>query len=480
MPFPFDIVQQGDNWVYKASSVLAGEPTVVTSPKMVVTYKINPKAVWSDGKPITSTDFKYTWTQVTTGKDIYDTTGFNQVESVDDSDPATAVFTFKTPYASWKGMFGQYGIYPSHILEGQDRNAAMKDGYTWSAGPWKLESWNKGVEFTLVPNDAYWGTKPLVDKVVMKFITDSAAEFQAFKSGQVDAIGPQPQLDAIDQINAGLTGVTSKISAQTGSSEALWINNSKAPFDDKAVRQAIGYAIDRDAIVNRLFGAIGVKKAINSLNPPIVAAFSNQEAWAMYKPDPAKVTSLMTGAGWAKGSDGIWAKGGTKASFTIQSTAGNKRRELTEQVLQSQLKDAGFEMTIENQKSGDLFGKILPAGDFQMALYAQVATTLDPGLSSTQSSKAIPTAENGNTGNNWTRTNVPGLDEQLTIVDTSLDDAARAAAAKKADDLMAADQITLPLDPLPNIGLYGPKIQGDFSYNVISGPFWNLNTWSLK
>jgi len=45
MPFPFDIVKDGDTWVYKASSLLTGEPTVVTSPKMVVTYKINPKAV---------------------------------------------------------------------------------------------------------------------------------------------------------------------------------------------------------------------------------------------------------------------------------------------------------------------------------------------------------------------------------------------------------------------------------------------------
>ena len=98
------------------------------------------------------------------------------------------------------------------------------------------------------------------------------------------------------------------------------INNAKAPFDDKAVRQAIGDAIDRDSIVNRLFGSIGVTAAINSLNPPIVEAFSNQEAWSMYIPDPAKVTSLMTGAGYAKGADGIWAQGGTKASFVIQST----------------------------------------------------------------------------------------------------------------------------------------------------------------
>ncbi len=84
----------------------------------------------------------------------------------------------------------------------------MKDGYTCSGGPWKMESWEKGVALTLVPNDKYWGQKPLVDKVVMKFITDTAAEFQAFKAGEVDAIGPQPQLDAVDQIKAGLPGVT--------------------------------------------------------------------------------------------------------------------------------------------------------------------------------------------------------------------------------------------------------------------------------
>ncbi len=66
MPTPYNLVLDGDKWVCKASNLLAGEPTVVTSPKQVVTYKINPAAVWSDGQPITSTDFKYTWDQVVT------------------------------------------------------------------------------------------------------------------------------------------------------------------------------------------------------------------------------------------------------------------------------------------------------------------------------------------------------------------------------------------------------------------------------
>ena len=52
-------------------------------------------------------------------------------------------------------------------------------------------------------NDKYWGTQSKIDKIEEKFFADTAAEFQAFKAGEVDTIGPQPQLDAIDAINAG-------------------------------------------------------------------------------------------------------------------------------------------------------------------------------------------------------------------------------------------------------------------------------------
>jgi peptide/nickel transport system substrate-binding protein len=477
---PFDFVKDAAGvWGYKASILLTEEPTIVTSPKQVVTYKINPAAVWSDGTPITSTDFKYTWDQVANGKDIYDTSVFRDVESVDDTDPATAVVTFKTPNASWKDLYEAYGLYPAHLLTGKDRNAETKDGYTWSAGPFMLEKWTKGVGASLVVNPKYWGPKPNIDRIEEKFFADTAAEFQAFKLGEVDTIGPQPQLDAIDAIAAGGLPGKSVVESITGNVEALWINNSKAPFDVKEVRQAFGYAIDRDAIVKKLFGGVGVEKAVNSLNPPILAKFSNPDAFSNYKLDLAKVEALMTGAGYAKGSDGIWAKGGKKVSFALNSTAGNKRREATEEILQQQLAAAGFEMTIDNKKAGDLFGTILPAGDFQVGLYAQTATTLNPSLSSTQSSVNIPSAANNNSGQNWTRVNVPGLDDFLQTVDTEPDEAKRAEAAKKADDLTAEYMVTLPLDPLPNMGFYGSKITGDFSINTVQGPWWNIATWSV-
>ncbi len=383
-------------------------------------------------------------------------------------------------FASWQLLFsGTVGILPSHILNGKDRDALMKDGYTWSGGPF-IAKWNKGDSIVMTPNTNYWGAKPHLDQVTFKILADTAAEFQAYRSGQVSMIYPQPQLDVVDAIGQGLPDSNTIYNANTGAAEALWINNQKPPFDSLEFRQAIGYAVDRDAIVNRLFGKLGVKTASNSLNPPVVKDYSDQNAWANYKLDLGKVTSLMTGAGWAKGADGIWAKGGKKATFTVNSTTGNKRRELTETILQQQFKTAGFDMQIANQKAGDLFGKTLPDGDYQVGIFANQLTSLIPGECNLFCSKNIPTAANGNSGNNWYRVSIKELDPLLASVDESLDDATRKADAAKADDIMATNQVTLPLDPLPDIVIWSKSVVGPVGDNAIMGPFWNLAEWGVK
>jgi peptide/nickel transport system substrate-binding protein len=355
----------------------------------------------------------------------------------------------------------------------------MKDGYTWSGGPW-LAKWNKGDSIVLTPNQNYWGQKPHLNQVTFKFLADTSAEFQAFKSGQVQMIYPQPQLDVVDAIGQGLPNANTVYNAKTASVEALWINNQKPPFNDMAVRQAIGYAIDRDAIVNRLFGKLGVTTAVNSLNPYVVKDYSDPNAWSNYKLDLGKVNSLMTGAGWTKGPDGIWTKGGQKAAFTINSTTGNKRRELTETVIQQMLKTAGFNMTIANQKASQLFGQTLPAGTYQMGLYANVLTSIQPGECTLFCSENIPTAANGNSGNNWYRVSIPSLDTQLRTVDTNLDPATGMAAAKTADGMLAQNQVSLPIDPLPDIVIWSKKVVGPIGDNSIEGPWWNLEQWGVN
>ena len=229
-----------------------------------------------------------------------------------------------------------------------------------------------------MPNDELLGRAvPKLDSVTFRFVTDTAAEFQAFQAGEVEMIYPQPQLDVIDAINQGIDG-NSAFTAETGNLEALWMNNAEAPFDSLAVRQAFGYSIDRDAVVEALFGGIDITEASQSINPPILSQFADQEAFAGYTLDLAKVDELMTGDGWAKNGDGIWEKDGQAADIEFITTAGNARRELTQQVVQEQAREAGFNITIANQEAGTFFGETLPNGDYQLGLYAQVATSLDP------------------------------------------------------------------------------------------------------
>jgi peptide/nickel transport system substrate-binding protein len=476
MPRPFDITPDAK---YARSPLLSADPTLEVGPPQKVTYKIDPKAVWSDGQPITSHDFKYTWQQIATGSDIYDTTGYIDIANVDDSDPHTAVVTFKKNVALWRDLFGGfYGVFPSHLLEGKDRDALMKDGYNWSGGPWKLDHWTKNVELKLVPNAAFWGQKPHLNSITWKFVADTAAELQNFKSGQVSLIYPQAQ-PGQEQLK-GLPGTN--FSVQTGLSyEGIWFNAAKAPLTSVKVRQALAYATDRDAIVKQLFEPIqpGIKRIDSFFTSAFGAAYSTP--FSKYSRDLSKVSQLMTSDGWTKGSDGLWTKGGQKANLEIKSTTGNKRRELTVQILQSQWKDAGFNLTFAPEKASVLFGQDLPKGNFQIGLYAQTPSSADPGECLLWCTKNIAGPANNNSGQNWTRLNDTSLDPPWVAADSELDTSKRVDDVHRGMDIVADLVPALPIDPFPDIIAYNSNlIGGTVSHNFTYGPIVYANQWFLK
>jgi len=481
MPRAYDY---SDSKGYVPSSLLTGPATLQTTPQQVVTYHINPKAVWSDGQPITSADFQYTWDQIAHGQNIYDTTGYAQVASVGTPDPGTAVVTFSSPFANWKSLFGAfYGVFPSHILKGQDRDTAMKDGYTFSGGPWMMPpgAWVKGQSVKLVPNPNYWGTKPNLSSVTFDFITDTATEQQDFKSGQVLAAYPQAQPG--QEALKGTPGTY--FDAVTGLSyEGLWYNVEKAPLTDQAVRQALGYAIDRTAIVNQLFGPIqpGAQPIQSWYTPAFGAAYSTP--FSKYHLDLSKVSQIMTGAGWTKGANGIWTKNGTTATLELKTTTGNKRRQLTAQILQTELQSAGFQLTVTPEKASVLFGQDLPAGNFQIGLYAQTPSDNDPGQCVIWCSKNVPSAANGNVGENFDRIADANLDVPWKDADTNLDQAARITDAHKGQALLADIVPAFPIDAFPDIVVVNSDkvgvAGGTFQHNFAYGPFTYMNTWYAK
>ena len=474
MPKSFDFT---DKNTYKPTELLVGEPILTTSPKQVVTYKLNPKAVWNDNVAITCDDYKYTWDQIAHGDKIYDTTGYADITGVDCPDPKTAVVNFDQPFPAWRDLFGgYYGLYPSHLLQGKDRDALTKDGYDFSGGPFELAGgaagWQKGQQIKLVPNPNYWGKKPNLNSITFRFLADTASEQQAFKSGQIAGAYPQaqPGQDALKGTPNTYFDAVSGLSY-----EGLYMNAAKAPLDSKNVRQALAYATDRDAIVKQLFAPVqpDIKPIQSFATPAFGDAYST--AFSKYTMDMNMVTQLMTTDGWKKGGDGIWAKGSTKATVELKTTTGNKRRELTAQILQTQWKAAGFGLNIVEEKSGVLFGQDLPAGNFQIGLYAQTPQSNDPGNCVLWCSKNIPGPANKNSGTNFTRTNDPAVDKAWLAADTDFDTAQRAKDAQDGEQALADYMASLPLDPFPDILVFDSSKVGEeggtIRHNFSFGPW---------
>jgi peptide/nickel transport system substrate-binding protein len=476
MPQAFVIDTNGD---YVPGAILVDTPTLDPGPPMRVTYRIRPDAVWSDGQPITSADFEYTRQQYLDGGA---TTGYQDIQSIDTSDPKVAVVTYSKVFAAWRDLFGglQY-VLPSHLLEGKSRAKAMKDGYAFSGGPWELQDgkkgWKKGRSLTLVPNDAFWGTKPSIGKVIFQFVPESSAETQAVKTGQVVAAYPSPTEGILDQFDEKQN---LQYSVTFGNdAEAFYINASQFPLDSQAVRQAIAYATDRQAIVEQILDpSVRDGRVLQSFVVPTFKKFSTP-AFEKYSLNVEKTDQLMSGDGWKKNGDGVWEKGGRTASFEVDTTSGRPDRELALEIWQSQLEAAGFDVSVKTLSPDVLFGKRFPTGKFDIAL-ATASGTPDPGLCSLFCSSLIPTKESPD-GTNITRTNSPAIDEAWTLVDSTLDDATRIDAAKRGQVAIADYVASIPLYQAPSIFVYdSDRLGGRLETNTVMGPFFTMNEWVLK
>src|SRR6185437_3964075 len=170
----------------------------------------------------------------------------------------------------------------------------------------------------------------------------------------------------------------------------------RAAFADRRVREALILGLDREAISRQLFDG----------RQPVAASFMNPldlgytEDVPRYRFEPIRAEALLEAAGWRKGGDGIRRNAeGQRLSFELMTTAGNRSRELVEQVLQSQWRKIGVEIRIRNEPARVLFGETLRNRKFDLAMYAWISAPENVPRSSLHSSE-IPNAANAFAGQN--------------------------------------------------------------------------------
>jgi peptide/nickel transport system substrate-binding protein len=266
------------------------------------------------------------------------------VESVEKIDDLTVQFTLNQPFAFF--LADLYNVYFASPASLDKDGSAGQAKNPVGTGPFKFDTLSPNQSISFVRNDDYWGDVPKLDRLTVELIPDAAARTAALRAGRVDWIeGAQP-----DDIQ-GLEDAGFVATGNAFDWEWSWeLFSNVAPLDDVRVRQALNFAIDREAIANDL---------LHGTAAPAYQLFA--EASLFYNPDdniysydPAKAQELLTEAGYP---DGIDLKVGyiTAGSGAMQPKAMNE-------ALQAQLAESNIRVTLDPVDFSGMYGK-LSAGD---------------------------------------------------------------------------------------------------------------------
>ena len=460
---------------------LADGPAKVsrTGGKFTLSIKIKKQAVWNDGVPVNVKDFAFTWqTYINPKNEMATRSGWDSIQKVvpTSKDGKSFKVIFKKPYAPWQVMLSTF-LYPQHALQGSDINTVWntnnnnpKNGQPIGSGPFVMTNYTKGQSVTMTQNPKWWGPhKPYLDKIVFAFRTNTDTEIQAIRGGEVDAIYPQPQLQLVDL--KGQSGL--KIESNAGTTLEHWDYNEQLKggfplFRAPWVRQAVSYAVNRQAIIDQIYKKFNPKQQVlqnltygNSQKGLYVPHFG------AYTYSPSKVAQVMQKHGCTKGGDGIYSCSGTKMSIKIGTTAGNKLRELVVEIAQAQAKAAGIQLVPANAPSRILFPQISD-GNYQIAMFAWVGSGDPQGQIDIYGCGGPQ---------NWKGYCSKKVTDLLRRSDAELDPKKRVAEVNQADKIMALNVPTLPIVQKPTFLVYKTKIHGIRDNSSNQGPTDNTEDW---
>jgi peptide/nickel transport system substrate-binding protein len=344
--------------------------------KQTVTYTLNPKAKWSNGKTIGLADFVGMWNaqkKAGQGFNITSSAGYEKIESVKKGKTANEiVVTFSETYPDWQPLFS--ALKPASLTASPDAfNTSWKAAPTVTAGPFKFKALDKVTRTITVERDKkWWGDKPVLDTIIFKALPQ-AAQIDALLNGEIDYMDVGNDTNALKRAREN-----SKISvrvAKAPTHEHFTFGPVTAATKEVAVRQAIMLSIDRQQIATAIQGIVDPKVKPNNNHVFLDGTACNQDnTGTLGKRDLAAANKLLDGAGWVKGSDGIRAKGGTRLSVKLIYPSGNDNRRDTVLLASAMAKEAGIELVPTLIPTADYFGKYVLVSNFEMAIFAWVGT----------------------------------------------------------------------------------------------------------
>lgn len=453
----------------------------VSADGTVITMHLRDDIAWSDGTPITSADFVFTYDMIMADANVMPSQDpYDRLVSLEAPDERTVVMTFAEPFAPWQSLFWR-GLLPKHVLEpvfeseGSITEAEWNRAPTVSCGPYVFAEWESGSFLRFVKNEAYWLGQPKIDELFVQIVPDDASQTAAFLAGDAD-LGTFPPLSDVPTLrDAGLTIVVQPSGYQEG-----WFFNlrdtASPAIRNVPVRRAIAMAIDREAISRDLL--LGLATVPNTYWDSMPAyAPPDITPWT-YNPDEAR--RLLDEAGWTDtDGDGIREDaGGNKLVITHGTTIREIRQDI-QAVAQQQLREVGIDLQISSQDDDIYFGSYAdnaPAavGDLDIMEWSDAPYFPDPDTDYWLCDQ-IPNDENP-----WGY-NYFFCDEQLDQLfrdqRLAMDTEERASILHQIGQLMHDQVYWLGLYTDPDTWIVSARVTGiKFSGAT---PFYNVMEWDL-
>lgn len=332
----------------------------------ILTFKLRPDLKWSDGSPMTVEDFQYTYENI--AKPNKENPALNYARLADTAriasfkaDPATAtiVITLTQAYARDLALyFAVYPIVPKKVWEGKPYFEAAKNPEIKNPsvvnGPYKLESYDPNVQGVLVPNPYWYRGKPNFDKIILKPFAANLI-YEALKTGQADI-----SFDALPpaQYNEVKGASNLKVYEWLPTSPSwryVVYNTTAAPFNDKALRQAVAYAMDRSNII-KLTEAGRAAPMYTFLND--TSPYYNPEV-AKYDFSLDKAKATLEAGGYKLQGTTLSGKDGQPLKFTLLYDNSDPPGKLLATYIQAQLKTLGIEVQVEGREPQAYLGALV-------------------------------------------------------------------------------------------------------------------------
>lgn len=445
---------------------------------MVITMELNPKAVWNDGKVIGADDWIATWKAMNGSNPKFtpaSTDGWNQITDIKaGASQQEVIMTFKTTYPDWTSIVGTGPLRAEGAATPDAFNKGWNDYHdSYFTGPFKVQSWDKtSGTVVMVPNDKWWGVKPLLTKITWK-IMNSDAIAAAFANQEIDYydIGADP--DGYAQAKSAPNSV---VRVAAGPNFRQFTFNTKSPnLSDVKVRQAVVMGLDRSVIAQSdLAGLPGAKTPLNNnLFVTDQTGFVDQAAATGIDFNVDKAKALLDEAGWTMdAASGYRQKDGKELDLTFVTLAGVAASENEGLQTQKMLKNIGINVKIKAVDPTTQFEPTLINHDFDLVAFSWIGTPYPLANIGQIYGGSVVDGKFKPSDSNFPQFENPKVLELLPKIDTEMDAAKRLSMGNEAAQSIWESVVTLPLYQRPMLIGVRAKLANIGALGMARVPKW--------